>query len=430
MIIYLIFTIIQYPLNFFLNIVTYIVGLFIQRDMDIFLFGCSSGDRFSGNIRNMFLYLSQNQKQYKLKKVVFVTRSRELCKTLNEMGYDAFLMHSISSFYYHFKAGRHICNGNISGGFADGHYGSSDLMSFFSLGARHYYLNHHIGTGISNLMLERHNLSGFKRLLVDSYRFTLSINWLRHLVIMPGGWDNMTFCVSCHESLIQEQEFWVHFPIRFVVTCFPELLNSPDHLPNEKKLLNQLPKNQIRVLYCPAFRTVDTGYINPLMDNSFVHFLEKEGFIWIEKLMNDNCVNMTAKRECYNNLSILRLPGSFDLNILADIIDILVTDYSSARMKAIIRKKPVIYYVPDYDNYLTLDKGIHSHMKKSISNNRSNTVSELCNQLMEAKDTERYFSSERVSHYEQELKSQVDIIPSDYSYEQIVHDVFLISPKQ
>ena len=58
---------------------------------------------------------------------------------------------------------------------------------------------------------------------------------------------------------------------------------------------------------------------------------------------------------CKNN--ILRLTSDFDINVLMPEISVLITDYSSAKADAQFFYKPIIFYVPDYEEYCSGDRG-------------------------------------------------------------------------
>ena len=56
--------------------------------------------------------------------------------------------------------------------------------------------------------------------------------------------------------------------------------------------------------------------------------------------------------------NILNLAPSFDINTLMPHIDLLVTDYSSAASDARFFHKPVLFYVPDLEEYTNGDNGV------------------------------------------------------------------------
>ena len=153
----------------FFNLLTFIINIFIRRDKSIILMGSCYGERFAGNSRYLFQYLSNNKDEYGLNKVIWVTRKHYIFDELSEMGYEVYLMHSLKSFYYHFKAGRHAINFNSNTSFATGVRRSADIMGYFSLGAIHYFLNHSAYSGKGNLITNYKDLGIIKRILVKTY---------------------------------------------------------------------------------------------------------------------------------------------------------------------------------------------------------------------------------------------------------------------
>lgn len=57
------------------------------------------------------------------------------------------------------------------------------------------------------------------------------------------------------------------------------------------------------------------------------------------------------------DIETIMLPETFDLNVLTPKIDILITDYSSISFDFIFFNKPVHYYVPDINNYISEERG-------------------------------------------------------------------------
>ena len=98
----------------FMNIITALITIFIRRDKNTMLMGSWYGRRFGGNTRYLFQYLSENKEKYGLKKVIWVTREDTIYSELKKMGYNVYMMKSKESIYYHFKAGIHALNVNIS----------------------------------------------------------------------------------------------------------------------------------------------------------------------------------------------------------------------------------------------------------------------------------------------------------------------------
>jgi hypothetical protein len=87
--------------NLFWNVKQEVANILHPRDKAIVLMGAWFGNRFADNSRYLFQYLSENKEKLGLKHVVWVTRSEMLQKELEEMGYEAYMMDSDESLYYH-----------------------------------------------------------------------------------------------------------------------------------------------------------------------------------------------------------------------------------------------------------------------------------------------------------------------------------------
>ena len=55
--------------------------------------------------------------------------------------------------------------------------------------------------------------------------------------------------------------------------------------------------------------------------------------------------------------NVLSLSPDFDINVLWKHVTVLITDYSSCMIDAVFHDLPILYYVPDYYEYLSGDRG-------------------------------------------------------------------------
>ena len=90
------------------NLYTIFKNFGIRRDKNVVLIGAWMGLKFADNSRFLFQYLSENVNSLNLKKVIWITRNPEVKKTLDNMGYESFIVGSEESNYWHLKAGIHI----------------------------------------------------------------------------------------------------------------------------------------------------------------------------------------------------------------------------------------------------------------------------------------------------------------------------------
>ncbi len=412
---------------FFFNILTMIVNIFIHRDRNIILMGAWYGRRFGGNCRFLFQYLSANKEQYGLKRVIWVTRSKEICDELNHMGYEAYMMKSRKSFYYHFKAGIHAVSTNTASSLATNKKAAGDIMGQLSLGAVHVYLNHGITSIKGNRVRDFDKLKGKERFVVGLYRKIHKNYFFRNFVLCPGGWDRVVYLSPGKES--SKRDLLRHLDseqLMFWETGFPELCECLGYLRNEKKVLDEIRKHKKTIFYLPTYRTSDdTGYSHPLNNVQICEFLKESGYYWIDKLHPGAKDSMNA--DYYNPEFSLKLNSDFDTNVLLREVDVVITDYSSICHTAAYFDRPLIYYWPDHENYLAKDKSIISEFKDDIAGEVAYQPDELIKAINEcfsddymARWKEKYaeiknvFFDDRVADYGEIAQSLFDYIRKNW----------------
>lgn len=107
-----------------------------------------------------------------------------------------------------------------------------------------------------------------------------------------------------------------------------------------------LDRNKKIILYAPTWRGTLSNPKN-FDINKIVKALEIPGYQVLVKMHHVNY----DKKQAY-------IPVSIDTNSLLEICDILVTDYSSIYFDWCTSNKPVIFYTPDYDEYIS-DQGLY-----------------------------------------------------------------------
>ena len=350
--------IIRFLYYFLMNILTALVNIFIRRDKSIMIMGAWYGRRFGGNSRYLFQYLSENKERYGLKRIIWLTREEEILQELREMGYEVYMMKSLKGFYYHFKAGIHAISVNMSSSSATSKRVEGDLMGELSLGATKFFLNHGTSSLKGNMLTEYENLSLIKKAIVRTYEMVHSIFFIRHFMLYPGGWDKMIFLSASSTSTKRECERHVKSEkVRYVNVPLPELCGCVKCTKKENEILQLIKKWEKTILYVPTYRTTDkTGYTHPLNNPIFCDYLKRKNILWIDKLHPGAKEFMNAKN--YGPDYSLKLPTSFDINIIMNKVDIVITDYSSVYQNAFYFYRKVIFYIPDIKNYIKEDKGL------------------------------------------------------------------------
>lgn len=349
-----------------------IKSLFWEKDPSVIVLGSWFGERYADNSRVLYQYLSDNKEILNLSHVIWVSREQKIIEELKESGYEAYLLDSKESIFWHKVARFHIiCNMADSFG-----TGKSDILSSYSWRAVRINLWHGVlafkGVGrASNEYITSHNSrsikNGIKELLHQNAI-------MRKLVEQPGGWGD---CYYVSSSKRNTEDFKLFFELPD--QCFIEA-GSPrnsQHIINytsyEQEIIGIIESYKKTIIYVPTFRTGNSSFdFNEISKRLNNYFIEK-GYLFIQKAHSaDSSVIDNLKRS-----NILNLPSDFDINVLIPKIDVLITDYSTAAGDAMFFYKPLVFYVPDYDEYLKGDRGFIRNPEEIMCGSVAKNIEEL-----------------------------------------------------
>lgn len=315
----------------------FFIGLILLKSKKYIIIGSWMGSRYADNSRFLFEYLSKNKKHLKIKKIIWATRSKIICDGLKKDGFDAVLIGTLASFYYHCKSKVHIiCNTATSN-----KKFKSDIDCYLSSGAIKIQLWH--GNGIKCV-------PGAD---FENNKFLLSLK----VISTPGLWHPQKMLFLCKSDLdagFFEKKFGISesncIHAAYPRTCGASYLNN-----EEKELISLIGSFKKIILFLPTFRDNYLHYVHPLSNVAIINYLEKNNYLWIEKPHAADKDGETSLRVSSNN--VLLLKDSFDINVLLPLCDLLVTDYSSAMLDAMFYRKQIVYYTPDFDYYIQSDRG-------------------------------------------------------------------------
>lgn len=339
-----------------INLLVLLLNLFIRRDKQVFLFGAWMGSKFADNSRFWFQFLHENKEKYGIRRVIWVTRNKEVFAEMISMGYEVHMMRSGKSIYWHLKAGVHvICNM-----FAQTGKYSGDILGELSFGAKRIVLWHGVGIKacgyLTNPMSARaHDISTleFEKMNRRSIiRTFLSV----------GGWRDRYFLTTGKENT---RVYMLDFRIskdRIIEANYPRendnFVLMKKEIEVSHKIQEAISQGKKIVLYLPTFRNCSTEnerskYIYPLRIDGFVDYIKKNNILWIEKLHSSD--SSSGVKEAYDNVFLLG--KDFDVNVIYKYIELLITDFSSASSDCIFRWKKTISFVPDFEQYRDDDRG-------------------------------------------------------------------------
>lgn len=319
-----------------------------ERDDGLVLIGSWFGEKFADNSRYLYQYLYDNKEKLGLKKVVCVTRNESICKELVAMGYECYMMDSKESIYYHKHAGWHIvCNNPTSN-----RYFYGDIEGKYSYGAKRVNLWHGVGFKAVSLSSNEYNLMKKQH----KVRFALKkvITSLGLECFLNGPWvDYFILCSSEINKYAMKKNFGLDEG-KYIISNYPRNCKAIKLLKNEEKVIEIMKQYKNTVIYLPTFRTGDDNFNFTNFKDVLNNCLVSNNILLIQKAHSADTQN---KVEIGLNGNVLNLPSDFDINVLLPHVTLLITDYSSVMSDAMYHNKPVLYLVPDYEEYKNGDRG-------------------------------------------------------------------------
>ncbi len=327
----------------FLFIVYYLAGLW-PRNPRRWVFGSWSGTRFLDNTAALFEYAAA-KKQDGIE-VIWVSRDRRIVKSLRQRNLNA---HSTFS-----PAGIWAC---LTGGIFVFDGLTRDVNHWLSRGAKRILLRH--GVGIKDI--ER-GIKTPKHRLYQLFHGNVLQRLLWNYVL---PWHAVTpdFAIATSEThMLQGALYYGMQSQAMAITGFPrndQLLeaaphyaDSPDHAWIEAARRERQPV----FLYLPTFRDDAARFLIPWQELDAL--AGRAGIRLLVKLhlVDANRGNGSAVGQTRH----LRLADStIDCNSLFQAVDGLISDYSSATFDFILTRKPVIFFVPDLDDYLSHSRSFY-----------------------------------------------------------------------
>ena len=342
------------------NIKDAICSMVWKRDNSIVLFGSWFGEKFADNSRFLYQYLNDNKGMLGLTHVVWVTRNQSVYRTMVEMNYEVYMMDTKESIFYHKKAGMHVvCNG-----MSDGKY-KSDIEPRYSFGAKRVNLWHGVGAvkGVGNASREYKLKKQAHRVIYGIKELLSRVSVYRKLVMGQGGWADFYFLSPTETTTKQFKEFFYLPDCRYISTLYPRTCECLRLTKSEEKVINIIFEYEKVILYLPTFRTGDNKFDFTTLSDGIVDVLKDKNVLWIQKSHTANAVSsQNARIE-----NVMNLSPDFDINVLLPHITLLVTDYSSVASDARFFNKPILFYVPDYEEYVNGDNGVTEEAVELLS---------------------------------------------------------------
>lgn len=142
------------------------------------------------------------------------------------------------------------------------------------------------------------------------------------------------------------------------------------------------------ILYAPTWRQEDKGSVGPLDVTALLELLPGKYHIAVRghSVTLRRGSNLSGERI----VDVTSYPEPAELMAMSDL---LVTDYSSIMFDYAASGRPILYYTPDYEEYVDLGRGAYFDLKSAAPGPLTSTPEELAQAILTAPqsvDTDAY----------------------------------------
>lgn len=333
----------------FLFCIYFLSGLF-PRNQKIWVFGSWDGKRFADNSKYLFLYVVYNKKNIKS---VWITKNRELLKKYKDKDFNLYYYLSVRGIYYTLRAGLFVFDCHIN-----------DINFWLSRGSRKVNLWHGMPIKKIGAMVKKNGefnpyyFNGLNGLLS---KFFLPWNYINTKVDFL--FINSVFFKNIFSSsfLLDKNKIFITGQPRNDIFYKKSLFNFSDKEVNLiKKTINQKKRKGFFVaLYMPTFRSDGSNFLSnseELLDLNY--FCKKNKIIIFAK--NHPKIKINSKN--FSNIKFIN--KNIDAHPILELIDLLITDYSSIYIDFLIINRPIIFFSYDFNNYKIKDRDFCLDYKK------------------------------------------------------------------
>lgn len=340
----------------FIYIITFplfCIGFFIPKNPAIWVFGNSFG--FKDNARYLFEYVRECHPEIT---PIWIFNKKADCLDIDN-SYSRF---SLRGIWFQYRAGIFF----VSTGFGD-------LVRFTQANTKIVQFWHAIT--IKHILLDSQESTPFsesKKILNATARTILQLNLKRY------------FQVIASSTQVQKR------------------LESAFGLPRKKIPITGYPRHDIivahsnykkkRILYAPTWRAdllQAHSIVFSICSKSFLEQITAAGY---ELLISIHPLNVSIQESVKKNLGdgVKFISPHHDINIELARSEILITDYSSIAIDFSLLRRKIIFFVPDFDEYLSA-RGLYPEFEELIRNKGVTTSTDVLNLILNTAKIEQMF---------------------------------------
>lgn len=327
------------------------------RNKRIWVFGGWEGEHYDDNSRYLFEFVNEKHPEIS---AIWLTKNSATAKQVKIKGFKAYTFYSKEGIIAAFNAGVAI----YSHGLID--FGQFPLVG----GAKIVSLWHGVG---------------FKKIYNAKYKgFKLYAKKILSLFFSWTARDITT--VTSEYTLQQFQHIFGLNSNNMFITGQPrnDVLFKPL---SKAKVLESLKISSDKkiILYMPTYRKPSLGkeymdgiinvlYRSPILDD----FLKSENAVFLVKLHP-----LTPHISIHNrdNFKILDYGSVKNNQELLAVSDVMITDYSSCFVDFALLNRPIIFFVPDEEQFVSQSEGLDDDFFRISALNSAKTVEEFVDKL-------------------------------------------------
>lgn len=363
----------------------YGLSFLFPRDKNIWLFGSTFGRRFADNPRYLFIYVSQNKENIRLKdnsvkniRPIWISHNKDIVDFLCKEGYEAYYYHSFKGIWYALRAKVYLFDNY-----------SKDINFWQSAGALKINMWH----GIPLKKIQHDNV-------FDKFRNPRNLK--DKICNFPR---NISDEKPSHYVLTTSKNFKNIFSSAFqtnnvLISGYPRcdaiLSGSIENIlmDKEKDVYNRLKNFKgKKVLYMPTFRESEKKFFDIFDEKLFNIFLRENEILFSIKLHPKS--HLRKRFQDINESNINIIDADVDPYFFLNETDMLITDYSSIYFDYLLLNKPIIFFNYDMHEYLSDSRELYFEYEKFTPGAKVKTMEELQNAIVECLEGHDSYVKER-----------------------------------
>ncbi len=320
-----------YIINYPVYLLSLIIKIFYAPSSTIWVFGAWFGEKYSDNSKYLFEYVNKNHPEIR---AIWLSKKSDVIEMIRNKGYEAFFTYSLKGYFYSLRSQVAIVCTSMH-----------DTNEYIP---PKYIINLWHGCPLKKI--------GYDDTISNINMNSKSVNILNAVFKFRRSISDVDLAIA--SSNIEAHNLSTAFRIdikKIAITGLPRNDALFDYKENNK---------EFRVIYMPTHRKEGESDIGKLIFDQIDiinNQLVKLGIILYLKLhyyhQNDSIVSLLNS---YSNIRLI-----IDENIDQDIysilnqFNILITDYSSVFFDFLLVDRPIIFFAPDYERYLSKDREMY-----------------------------------------------------------------------